>query len=707
MPTLRRLAVTLFIPLFLLLAADRLPLPGVGADVLEKAGASRESYGVFALGITPIVSGYWIVELVALLVPRWSRLRHGDPAGRAKLERAAMVLSIVLAAVQAFSLASLLQNTDAETGNVVDRLSLPVIIASLLGGVCVQLLAARLLSRHGLVNGLIALWGAGMVRALGTSLEGRWVDPTGAPREHLVNALALVTATAVSWVALRGAGSASVGDGAGGETTASPAAPYRDARGLAVHPWIPLPSSSAQAYLAGSSLLVLAVTWGATKPLSDDANLVALVILTGVVMVLLAHLLHRPAEMADLASRLGAEDARQIRGEARAALNATLMPSFLFFLTLILVGRAATVGVLSVVILTPIAMDLVHALRVSSAAGSFVPVWEERRASAVPVLRAALAADGIATRVSGMAVLSFWQAFVPYAPAQILVKEDDRERATSALRRLLVGGEPSVPREAPAASTPVIAVPAAPWSLGRRTIALGACFVAAGAVLFLARLPQAPTGGPVARAELEIVRVDDTVDPFAAFDDASLPAGQGIGIYAETAPLGPGKTVTTHFARIVFRPGETPGAAIARVKPWLSTVALPRDVRFGFEPVDEVDADTQKVTHVGVRTFVLSGPTVLRTADVTAASAMVHPDALDEMYVAVTLSPEAGQRFEELTRAWTKRRLAILVDGVISSAPVVQTAITGGHVSITVPSGDDVEQRIETVKRLARGLGGG
>ena len=48
----------------------------------------------------PFVNACLLVELVALVVPRWSALRHGGPAGRAKLARASALLGIVLAAFQ-------------------------------------------------------------------------------------------------------------------------------------------------------------------------------------------------------------------------------------------------------------------------------------------------------------------------------------------------------------------------------------------------------------------------------------------------------------------------------------------------------------------------------------------------------------------------------------------------------------------------------
>jgi plasmid stabilization system protein ParE len=58
--------------------------------------------GPFALSIWPIVSGFILVELVTLAVPRWSHRRHGDPAFRGQMNKIAIVLGMVLAFAQGY-----------------------------------------------------------------------------------------------------------------------------------------------------------------------------------------------------------------------------------------------------------------------------------------------------------------------------------------------------------------------------------------------------------------------------------------------------------------------------------------------------------------------------------------------------------------------------------------------------------------------------
>src|SRR5437868_3505449 len=82
-------------------AAQRLILPGLEGWKLEGfKAADLANLSVVALGLSPAISGFVLVELAALLVPPWRPLRTGGPDGRAALRRAALVTSLVLAAIQ-------------------------------------------------------------------------------------------------------------------------------------------------------------------------------------------------------------------------------------------------------------------------------------------------------------------------------------------------------------------------------------------------------------------------------------------------------------------------------------------------------------------------------------------------------------------------------------------------------------------------------
>jgi preprotein translocase subunit SecD len=206
--------------------------------------------------------------------------------------------------------------------------------------------------------------------------------------------------------------------------------------------------------------------------------------------------------------------------------------------------------------------------------------------------------------------------------------------------------------------------------------------------------------------KLEIVRVDDELDVFAAVRDDELPEGEGLSIYEENTRIGPGRSVRRRFVRCALREGEPRDAAARRFRAWLDGVKMPPDApagaRFGIEDVVEVDDDTQKASIVALRSYLLVGEPVLTNADVESADVAIDKQQ-HEPYVAVALTKEAAKKFEWVTGEWVDRRLAIVLDGEVESAPVIRSKIGGGRLTITMGRGDP-ERQLADAKRLERGL---
>ena len=213
--------------------------------------------------------------------------------------------------------------------------------------------------------------------------------------------------------------------------------------------------------------------------------------------------------------------------------------------------------------------------------------------------------------------------------------------------------------------------------------------------------PSGPATPDVARGQLEIVRVDDESDLFAKLAYGEVPPD--VEIPHERAGSGR-EARDVYFARTSVRDGETYDAAYARLRKWADAVPVPDGTRIGLEAIEEYDDDTLKSRRTGVRTFLLTGPPVITTDDVVDAAASVDT-ASASAYVAVTLSPDAAERFRLATREYTDRRIAIIVNGVIESAPIVRSEIRGGRVSITMGSGS-LEVQLAQAKALAKSLGG-
>lgn len=85
----------------------------------------------------------------------------------------------------------------------------------------------------------------------------------------------------------------------------------------------------------------------------------------------------------------------------------------------------------------------------------------------------------------------------------------------------------------------------------------------------------------------------------------------------------------------------------------------------------------------GGRTPYLVESPLLMQGDVV-TDARVRPGGrLEGPYVAVDLDPRGAQIFDALTAENVGRRLAIILDGTVYSAPVIKERIPGGHVQIT------------------------
>ncbi len=714
----RRALITFVTPVLIVLLGSRLMLPHV-AEFVAETGAAPERFGVFGLGIFPYVAAFQLVEIVAFLVPSLSRRRHGDPALRAKLDLAVAFVTLGLAGMQAWSFATQLATLSNETRFYVGRADVLITMVTLVGGVCVQVVASKLITRAGLANGVAVLLVANVFQHVsadvGVRLRATPPSPgsggllgmffkshdAASPLEMAIvfGAIAIVVIAAVIALARATGMRLTPGNVLGG--------PYRGAHALVLEPSFPVPSSSYGAYAITNALILFPATLANLKVpgfaglagLSGGLTFFPLLL---VVMVLLAFWLHRPGELSDLADRLGIQSDPN---EARRALVHTLLPSYLFFSVVILAGHAAGVDVSEAPLAVAVVLDLYFSVQRARGATTWVPVWEERRATAVPVLRTVLAARGIETEVNGMSLLWLMQLFAPFAPAVLLVKEEDAARAT----RILASGE--FAEEAPVAEA--VTVKAPELAPGRRAVYLAGLVALAGVVAFVGA--RARSGGfdeDAAKdvgppAQLTLVRIDDTRDPLASIRDEELPDGAGISIYLENAPAGPGQNMQVHFARIVARTGEPKAETRARLNGWLDKVKLAESdepARFALEEIQDVDDETRKVTFVGYRSFLLTGAPELTNADVEDASVIFDRDR-QEPSVTVILTPAGARRFEEVTGQWVQRRLAIVLDGVIESAPVIKSKIGGGRLTITMGRAEP-EKALFDAQHLQRSLRG-
>jgi preprotein translocase subunit SecD len=209
-------------------------------------------------------------------------------------------------------------------------------------------------------------------------------------------------------------------------------------------------------------------------------------------------------------------------------------------------------------------------------------------------------------------------------------------------------------------------------------------------------------------ARLEFKLLDDDTDYFGPISKTAKPESlpEGIEFPRENPSVGldesgEEKRSVTHYAFLKKKPEETSKQTLQRFKEWAATLETPPDRELGFELVRETDPDTLKESEAGWRTYLLKSRAEITGDMIRDAVATPNQDqgSLGGWYVGLTFTDQGGRIFERITGANVKRRFAIILDGRVESAPVIQSRIPGGHASITLGS-QDPEVQVRDARKL-------
>ena len=200
-------------------------------------------------------------------------------------------------------------------------------------------------------------------------------------------------------------------------------------------------------------------------------------------------------------------------------------------------------------------------------------------------------------------------------------------------------------------------------------------------------------------ARLEFKLLDDGANFFEQF--AAIDGPEGLSFEIENAPLGPGKSQPSYFARMKSLKGEELEGALARLKEWTATLPIDEDHEVGFAKVYEYDEDKDVYDAVGWRTYYLWAKAEL-TGDMV-REAVAQADQSDtgfgQWYVSMDLTPRGAETFATITEQNVKKRFAIILDGNVESAPEIRERIGGGTARITMGSGG-MQQQLADAKKL-------
>ncbi len=202
-------------------------------------------------------------------------------------------------------------------------------------------------------------------------------------------------------------------------------------------------------------------------------------------------------------------------------------------------------------------------------------------------------------------------------------------------------------------------------------------------------------------ARLEFKLLDDDTNFFEA--EVKNPKNKevkGLRFSQEQAPVGPGKQKANYFAVLDRMDGETMPQALKRFQEWTSTLTVPDDHEIGFGKVLTYNENTGVQEETGWRTYYLYGKAEVTGDMVRDAQVSQDTSSFGGYFVSMTMNSIGADRFEQITGANVKRRFAIVLDGKVESAPVIQNKIPGGHAQITMGGGGNPEQQLADARRL-------
>lgn len=189
-----------------------IPLPGVDVVALKQlfegnellnllnlfSGGGLSNISLVLLGVGPYITASIIMQLLTTLVPSIERMyKEEGEQGRQKFNMITRFLTVPLAAVQSFSMLSLLQSQNILTD--LDSFTIFVVVISAVAGTVLLMWLGELITEKGLGNGVSIIIFAGIVSSLPTQASrfiANW-DPAEAFNYLLFFVIALITIAGV------------------------------------------------------------------------------------------------------------------------------------------------------------------------------------------------------------------------------------------------------------------------------------------------------------------------------------------------------------------------------------------------------------------------------------------------------------------------------------------------------------------------------
>jgi preprotein translocase subunit SecY len=166
----RRIAVTIG-ALLVFRLGSQIPLGGISTQGVLLSPASVSRVSIFSLTLVPYVSAAILVQLVSVVWGRLGALERSGEAGRRRIARYTLIVTLALAAFQGFGIASALQNISGLVPEPGGWFLLSA-TATMVGGVFFMVWLSEQITRHGIGNGIALVLSVTIMVALPADVAG-------------------------------------------------------------------------------------------------------------------------------------------------------------------------------------------------------------------------------------------------------------------------------------------------------------------------------------------------------------------------------------------------------------------------------------------------------------------------------------------------------------------------------------------------------
>ena len=175
--------------LFIFRIAAHIPIPGVSVQNLKDffasnqflgllnifSGGGMENFSVVMLGVAPYITSSIIFQLLTMIIPKLEELNK-EESGRQKINQYTRMLTVPLAALQAYSMITFLKGSGAGIISEMGIFNLVTAITTITAGTIFLMWLGELISEKHIGNGISLLIFAGIIARVPTQVQQTLVN---------------------------------------------------------------------------------------------------------------------------------------------------------------------------------------------------------------------------------------------------------------------------------------------------------------------------------------------------------------------------------------------------------------------------------------------------------------------------------------------------------------------------------------------------